>query len=162
MVKPLESRRGQGRLAAMRFLYEWKLNPGASLEEAMEEQFKYLKVRAGIAEYASKLVKGVELHQNQLDQVISENLTNWSIDRLAAVDHTVLKLGVYEMMYVDEVPTRVTINEMVEIAKNYGSGDSSSFCNGVLDAVRKVIAPSDEPLEDVTQGEGSYSEQAQD
>ena len=163
MVKPLESRRGQGRLAAMRFLYEWRLNPGASLDGAMEEQFKYLKVRAGIAEYASKLIKGVEAHQNQLDQVISENLTNWSVDRLAAVDHTVLKLGVYEMMYVEEVPTRVTINEMVEIAKNYGSGDSSSFCNGVLDAVRKVLAPGDEPqdsdlLEHLDHDEDSHSE----
>jgi N utilization substance protein B len=110
----------------------------------MEEQFKYLKVRAGIAEYAATLIKGVDLQVDQLDQIIAENLTNWKIERLAAVDHTVLKMGVYEMMYVSEVPSRVTINEMVEIAKHYGSADSASFCNGVLDAVRKKL----EPLQD--------------
>jgi transcription antitermination protein NusB len=145
MTKALESRRGQGRLAAMRFLYEWKLNPSESLDDAIELNFRYLKVKAGVANYARRLIDGVIQQQNQLDQVISENLTNWRIERLTVVDLTILRLGVYEMMYIEEVPTRVTINEMVEVGKQYGSADSSGFINGVLDGIRKKCEPEGSP-----------------
>ena len=145
MTKALESRRGQGRLAAMRFLYEWRLNPGESMEAAMEMNFHNLKVKSGVGLYARRLIEGVVQTQGQLDQIISENLTNWKIERVTVVDLTVLRLGVYEMLYVDEVPTRVTINEMVEIGKQYGSADSSGFVNGVLDGIRKKCEPHGAP-----------------
>lgn len=111
----------------------------------MELHFKYMKVKTGVAGYARKLVEGTLAHTKQVDQAISDNLTNWSIERLAVVDLTALRIGTYEMMYVPEVPTRVTINEMVEVAKNYGSAESSSFVNGVLDGIRKKLEPSGAP-----------------
>jgi len=141
MSKPLESRRGQGRLAAMRFLYEWSLNSSEDLQEAMTLQFTYLKVKTGIAGYARQLIEGTLAHKEQIDRVISENLTNWNLDRVAVVERSILSLAVYEMLYMQEVPSKVTINEMVEIAKDYGSADSSSFVNGVLDGIRKKLEP---------------------
>lgn len=141
MSKPLESRRGQGRLAAMRFLYEWRLNPSEDLQEAMTLQFSYLKIKTGIAGYARQLIEGTLGHQEQIDKVISENLTNWNLERLAVVERSILSIAVYEMLYMQEVPTKVTINEMVEVAKEYGSVDSPSFVNGVLDGIRKKLEP---------------------
>jgi transcription antitermination protein NusB len=149
MSKPLESRRGQGRLAAMRFLYEWRLNPSADLTEAMTLQFGYLKVKTGIAGYARQLIEGTLTHQDQIDKVVSENLTNWNLERLAVVERSILSIAVYEMLYMHEVPSKVTINEMVEVAKEYGSSDSSSFVNGVLDGIRKKLEPDSlEPAEE--------------
>jgi|SaaInlStandDraft_1057018.scaffolds.fasta_scaffold05050_9 transcription antitermination protein NusB len=148
MSKPLESRRGQGRLAAMRFLYEWRLNPSEDLQEAMTLQFGYLKVKTGIAGYARQLIEGTLKHQEQIDKVVSENLTNWNLERLAVVERSILSIAVYEMLYMHEVPTKVTINEMVEVAKEYGSVDSPSFVNGVLDGIRKKFEPDSPELEE--------------
>ena len=111
----------------------------------MEHHFKYMRIRTGVAGYARRLVEGTLSHLKQIDQVISENLTNWSLHRLAVVDLTALRVGTFEMMYIEEVPTRVSINELVEVAKNYGSADSAGFVNGVLDAIRKSLEPSGEP-----------------
>jgi N utilization substance protein B len=158
MTKPLESRRGQGRLSAMRFLYEWSLNPGESLDQAMEHHFKYMRLRTGVAVYARRLVEGTLSHLKQIDQMISDHLTNWSIDRLAVVDLTALRVGTFEMMYIEEVPTRVTINELVEVAKNYGSADSAGFVNGVLDAIRKNLEPSGEPVAHIDYVEAAIGE----
>lgn len=141
LAKPLESRRGQGRLAAMRFLYEWELNPENDLETAFQLHLHYMKLKTGVAGYARKLIEGSIAHREQIDRLISENLTNWTLDRLALVDLTTLRIGVHEMLFVDEVPHRVTINEMVEVAKNYGSSESASFVNGVLDGIRKKLGP---------------------
>jgi N utilization substance protein B len=121
------------------------MNPGESLQEGMELHFKYMRIRTGVAGYARRLIEGTVSHMEQIDLMISDHLTNWSIKRLAVVDLTALRVGTYEMMYVEEVPSRVTINEMVEVAKNYGSAESAGFVNGVLDAIRKKIEPSGAP-----------------
>lgn len=139
MAKTLESKRGQGRISAMRFLFEWELNPIDDLQEAMERHFKYLKIKTGVAGYARKLIEGTLLHMQQVDKIIQDHLANWSLKRLTLVDRTVLRVGVYEMMYIGEVPAKVTINEMVEISKQYGTVESAGFSNGVLDAIRKSL-----------------------
>jgi len=139
MVQPLESRRGQARLASLRFLYEWELNPSEELEASMQNQFEFLKVKSRIAEYAQMLVKGVVTHMEQIDKIISENLTNWKLARLSVVDRNSIRLAVYEMVYVEDVPSRVSINEFVEISKRFGSADSPGFVNGVLDSVRTKL-----------------------
>lgn len=143
MAQPLESRRGQARLAALRFLYEWELNPNEDLAQSIDDQFKFLKVKNRIGEYASELIKGTISHLEQIDKIISENLTNWKLARLSVVDRNSMRLATYEMMYVDDVPSRVTINEFVEIAKRFGSAESPGFVNGVLDSVRTKLKLND-------------------
>lgn len=136
---PLESRRGQARVTAMRFLFEFALNPSDQLEEALENHLQHMKVREGIADYAKQLIRLSIEHHEQVVQIISDHLENWNIERLSAVDRTVLKLGVVELLYIESVPPKVTINEMVELAKIYGSADSPGFVNGVLDAIHLVF-----------------------
>ena len=72
-------------------------------------------------------------HQEQIDALISEAAENWRIDRMAAIDRNILRLGVYEMMFCQEVPARVAINEALELAKRYSTAQSSRFVNGILD-----------------------------
>ncbi len=136
---PLQSKRGQARLSAMRFMYEFEMNPAEDITAAMVDHFAYLKIKEGIAGYARKLIEGSIQHQKQIDAVLGDNLSNWSIDRLTVIDRNVLRLGVYELMYVGDVPYNVTINEMVEVAKQFGTADSAGFANGVLDSVRKKM-----------------------
>lgn len=139
MTKPLESRRGQGRVAALQFMYEHELNAKEDVAEAMEQQFEYLRIREGIAGYARKLIEGTLSHLQQIDKIIIDHLQNWELSRLSVVDRSVLRIAVYEIIYVSEVPPKVSINEMVEVSKIYGSTDSPGFVNGVIDAILRTI-----------------------
>ncbi len=79
-----------------------------------------------------KLITGVLEHLSEIDQAISDKLEKWSFNRIATVEKTVLRIAVYEMLYVDDVPREVTINEAVELAKRFNEDQSGKFINGVL------------------------------
>lgn len=85
--------------------------------------------------YLQQLVLGFIENQERIDGHIRENLEKWSFDRLAKVDRNILRLGVYELLFVEDVPNKVVINEAVEIAKIFGDDQSSKFINGVLSKV---------------------------
>jgi transcription antitermination protein NusB len=87
--------------------------------------------------YLSQLVEGTVQHQEEIDQIIKNQLEKWSIDRLAHVDRSLLRLAVYELLYCKEVPTNVVLDEAIEIAKIYGDDQSSRFINGVLSKVKQ-------------------------
>lgn len=86
-----------------------------------------------VPEYLDKLVGGVCEHKAELDQIIEKNLgRNWSIQRIAKIDLIVLRLGVFEILYIEEVPDTVVLNEAIELAKKYSDDRSRKFVNGVL------------------------------
>jgi N utilization substance protein B len=90
--------------------------------------------------YLNKLVTGTAEHIETIDEVISNHLEKWTIDRLANVDRNLLRLSVYELMYCQEdVPPNVVIDESIEIAKIYGDDQSSKFINGVLSKVKEKL-----------------------
>lgn len=92
------------------------------------------------APYAEALVRGVQAHRAEIDERLSSTSENWTLGRMPVVDRAILRLAVYEMIYVDEVPVSVTINEAVELAKAYGGEDDSSrFVNGVLGRIAAGI-----------------------
>ena len=86
-------------------------------------------------DYAEKLFDLTVLHKESLDNLIKSKLVNWKIERLALMDKIILRMSVAEMLYVDSVPPKVSISEGVEIAKQFSTNDSSSFINGILDAI---------------------------
>jgi transcription antitermination protein NusB len=91
-------------------------------------------------DYLTRLVEGVIQHQEEIDRVIKEHLEKWTIERLAHVDRSILRLAVYELMYCnEEVPANVALDEAIEIAKIYGDDQSSRFINGVLSKVKQAI-----------------------
>ena len=83
--------------------------------------------------FALRLLDGVQRDRAMLDRELAGALEHWSIGRLSRVDHNILRLALYEMMRVSEIPTRVTIDEAIELAKEYGDNESGRFVNGVLD-----------------------------
>ncbi len=89
--------------------------------------------------FAETLVKGVVEYRAVLDRKLSEVAKNWSVDRMTPVDLSILRMAAYELLYHPEIPVNVTINEAIEIAKRYGTEESSSFINGLLDKIAKGV-----------------------
>lgn len=109
------------------------------------------------APYAEALVRGVQDHLADIDNYLEETSENWALDRMPVVDRAILRLAVYEMLYVDDVPISVSINEAVELAKAYGGEDDSSrFVNGVLGRIARKIDPSSD-LAEVTEADAQAS-----
>lgn len=93
-----------------------------------------------VPEYAVRLVEGVEEHRPQIDSWLADTSENWSLSRMPIVDRSILRLATYEMLFVEEVPVSVTINEAVELAKDFGGEDDSPrFVNGVLGRIAKRL-----------------------
>ncbi|SEM88625.1 NusB antitermination factor [Mesobacillus persicus] len=91
-------------------------------------------------QYLTNLVEGVVQHQEEIDGMIKEQLEKWTIERLAHVDRSILRLAVFELMYCkEEVPANVALDEAIEIAKIYGDDQSSKFVNGVLSKVKQAL-----------------------
>ena len=86
-------------------------------------------------EFAKKLVYKVMANYDQLEDRISERVTNWEMDRIAIMDRILLQMGICEILYFDDIPPKVSINEAIEIAKEFSTSNSGKFINGILDAI---------------------------
>lgn len=124
--------RREGRELALQALYAIDMNPMSSAG-ALRLFWEEHQASEGIKEFAELLVKGVDEHRAELDQRIKEQSKNWSLGRMAKVDLNILRIAVFELAYLGDIPRNVTINEAIEIAKKFGSEDSPSFVNGILD-----------------------------
>lgn len=93
---------------------------------------RWRECRGTLDDYALRLAHGVEEREFELDEILSEVSVGWPVHRMSAVDRTVLRLGLYEMLYMDDVPPDVAINEAMELATGYSSEESPSFVGGVL------------------------------
>ncbi len=110
---------------------------------AMSGQFwRDSEATADEREFAERLVHGVSGDRAALDRRIAEVARNWRVERMAVVDRNVLRLALFELLQEPTTPAAVVIDEAVEIAKKFGSSDSGAFINGVLDAIRRQLAPS--------------------
>lgn len=137
--------RSRARGWALQALYAWEAR-GADPEAAVrtvQDLFANLRVSPQNRPYAEVLVRLVAMNQKQIDRLLQDALTNWRLNRLSVVDRNVLRLGVAEMLFVDDVPPRLTIREMVKLAEKYGTHESPRFVNGVLDAVMRSVSPGD-------------------
>jgi len=124
------SRRSRAREVALQVLFQDDLNPGHS--PAQTDEFLEERLAADLVEFGRSLVSGVRRNRQELDALLGRTAENWSMDRMAATDRNVLRLGAFEILYSD-TPGRVAINEAVELAKRYGAAQSAPFVNGILD-----------------------------
>lgn len=93
-----------------------------------------------VKRFANSIVLGAANNGKAIDKLISKYATNWQLDRMAVIDRNILRLATYELLFADEIPPKVTINEAIDIAKRYGDSDSGKFVNGVLDKINKSEA----------------------
>jgi N utilization substance protein B len=137
-----------GRELAMQFLFQHIFSEEKDLGRSWEiffEQASYehdLKenrfARKG-GEYAQQLLKGIFEKSADIDKVINEKAQKWDMDRMALVDRNILRVAAYEMLFVPEVPPIVSINEAVEIARDYSGEKSGNFINGVLNGIKDSL-----------------------
>lgn len=100
------------------------------------EAYEYILDTEEDNDFLKSLIFGTMEHKEEIDELITEHLENWKLERLANVDRNLLRLTVYEMKYLDDIPLSVSIDEAVEIAKIYGDDRSSRFINGVLSKIK--------------------------
>jgi len=133
--------RSRARGWALQALYAWEARGGGEdrLVPVLEDLYENLRVSSRNRLYANVLIQLVARNLPRVDKVLERHLTNWSLNRLSVVDRNVLRIGVTEMLFVDDVPPRVTIREAVRLAELYGTNESPRFVNGVLDAVMRTV-----------------------
>jgi transcription antitermination protein NusB len=137
------TRRSRGREVALQVLYQVEQNAHVPLPEVRRFIQRRLLGDRKLCDFTEGLIAGVKEHQARIDAMISEAAENWRLDRMAAIDRNILRLGAYEMMFSQEVPARVAINEALELAKRYSTAQSSRFVNGILDRLlQSQFAPS--------------------
>lgn len=108
-----------------------------SLEEIIESAMLARDIK--VSSFAEKVFSGIAQNEQQVDQMIEENIIGWKKNRLSRVAVSVLRVAVYEMLFDDTIPVSVSINEAVDLAKKYGSGDDAAFINGVLGSIAKKL-----------------------
>ena len=141
-------KRREGREAAVQFLVYCDLNQGAGVASAAEF-WELRPASKSIRDFAVPLVEGVLQHQGETDERISRYTENYELGRLAVVDRNILRLAIYEMLHRLDIPPVVSINEAIEIAKRFGTEESSRFVNGILDRVKLDLT---RPLRTATHG----------
>jgi transcription antitermination protein NusB len=120
--------RRRARKQAFLVSYQSDVN-GSPVEAAFERWISY---RGDLEEYAVLLARGVEREKEDLDALLSEVSVGWPVHRMSAVDRTVLRLALYEMLFVEDVPPEVAINEAVELARGFSGEEAPTFVGGVL------------------------------
>ncbi len=129
--------RRKGRVIAFQTVFCWDANK-TNLEELL--QFQWVDQEdnnQNALDFARLLAAGTVENIEKVDKIIKENLVNWKFNRLSRVDLAILRISVYSLIFRDEIPPKVTIDEAVDIAKSFGNDDSYKFVNGVLDSIRK-------------------------
>ena len=129
-------RRRKSRELALRMLYQLETN-SLNPELALENYCNIFPYQQDVVDYAELLMLGVKKDRGIIDTYIKDASEHWKINRIAFVDKNILRIGIYEMLFSEDVPPKVAINEAIELAKKYGNEDSGNFINGVLDKVFK-------------------------
>jgi N utilization substance protein B len=129
--------RRRARAYALQLLYAMDLNEGIVIDDALREYggaFE-LEVDDKALDFARELVRRAAEHRAEIDDVIQTASRNWRLDRMARVDRNILRLAASELRHAPDVPVKVVINEAVELAKRFGTGESAAFVNGILDRI---------------------------
>jgi len=125
--------RHQARERALQILFQYDMHGKSGLW--LDLFWKENKATDEAKAFAERLVAGVLEKKQELDALIGKYATNWKISRMPVVDRNILRAGVYELLWMDDVPAKVTVNEAIELAKSFGDDDASKFVNGILDKV---------------------------
>lgn len=141
-------KRREGRQLVVQFFYQQEHSPTLPLEEGLDAFWRIAECSKDARAFAEPLIRGLNSRLPELDSLINRYAQNWKIDRIAPVDKNILRLALYEMHYVPEVPPVVAINEAIEIAKAMSTNESGKFVNGILDRARQDLArPAREPAQ---------------
>lgn len=126
------------RTVILQTLYEWDFyNRTVDITKVLERNMREYAPEVDEPEFAWKILKGIAEHLGDIDATIAQRAPEWPLDKIAIIDRNILRIGLWELLYADkaEVPSKVAINEAIEMAKNYGGPNSPKFVNGVLGTI---------------------------
>lgn len=121
----------------MQALYQIEMTGDAS-PATLESFWRHFEGSSKAKDFARRLVSGVMEHQKEIDRFIERSAEHWKITRMAKVDLSILRMATFELLFCPDIPLNVSIDEAIEIGKRYGSEDSATFINGVLDQVAQA------------------------
>jgi N utilization substance protein B len=134
-------KRRKAREVALQFLYQLDLHAAVDPMPYEPEFWQRHPVDPATRAFAESLVRGSKQQQSKIDQLLAQYAEHWDLERMAVVDRNILRMAVYELLWQPDVPPKAAINEALEIAKKFGTTESSRFINGVLDRILREHRP---------------------
>lgn len=134
--------RRKAREVALQVLFQIDVSQ-VDVDEGVELFWNNFEAPENVREFSTHLIKGTHNRLLEIDELIKSCSENWSLDRMSKVDKSILRLAVFELVYCGDIPPKVTLNEAIDLGKYYGSENSGSFINGILDALYTKLLQED-------------------
>ncbi len=131
-------KRRKSRECALQVLYQWNITKQEAIK-ALSQFQEHFSSDGEADEFLKRLVLGVLEHRQELDRLIEQYSENWRLDRINIIERNILRMALFELLYCEEIPPKVTINEAIDLGKRYGSEDSGGFINGILDRIQNEV-----------------------
>jgi len=128
-------KRRRAREEALKIMYQYEMR-GEDESGVINRYWSHNDVPDDVKLFATELVEGTLQHIKDIDLEIKKYSKNWSLERIGTVERSILRLAIYELLYRDDIPPKVAINEAIEIEKKFGSDESAPFVNGILDKIK--------------------------
>jgi N utilization substance protein B len=128
--------RRESRVAALQFLYSWEINRPNDLAEALTLFFADQEQPRDSLAFGEELIHGVITHAAEIDGHIRGLAQNWDFDRIAKIDLSILRIAIFEMLFRKDIPPIVSINEAIDLSKQFSNADAKRFINGILDRLK--------------------------
>jgi N utilization substance protein B len=136
MSKAQYAQRHDGRVSALQYLYAWSINPPENLVDDLRVFFEGQEQPRGHYAFGEELIHGVIDNQAAIDAQIRVLAQNWEFERIAKIDLAILRIAMFEMLHRNDIPPVVSINEAIDISKQFSNADSKRFINGILDRLK--------------------------
>lgn len=134
-------KRTMARELALQILYQYDIRRDDAeillADYLKKEYISEKKLNDSVRDFTTTLVKGTIANLERIDAIVSSYAENWKLERMAVVDRNIMRMAAYELLFIEDIPPKVSINEAVDLAKKYGDVDSSKFVNGILDKISK-------------------------
>jgi N utilization substance protein B len=128
--------RTKARELALKFLYQIEITGEKDLSPELKNFWAAHREEKPVREFTTQIIQGTVENLTQIDNIISKYARNWKMGRMAVIDKNILRLASFELLFLQDIPPKVSINEAVELAKKYGDLESGKFVNGILDKIR--------------------------
>lgn len=139
MSKAQFAQRRDGRVAALQYLFAWSMNTPKNLTEDLRVFFENMEQPRDHYAFGEELIHGVIEHAAEIDARIKGLAHNWEFERIAKIDLAILRLAMFEMIYRKDIPPVVSINEAIDLSKQFSNADAKRFINGILDRLKDQI-----------------------
>lgn len=139
MSKTQFAQRRDGRVAALQFLFAWSMNSPKNLAEDLRVFFESQSQPRDHYAFGEELIQGVIEHIDDIDTRIKGLAHNWEFDRIAKIDLAIMRVAMFEMIYRKDIPPVVSINEAIDLSKEFSNADAKRFINGILDRLKDQL-----------------------